>query len=428
MAKYTRDDIIRLIEEEDVEFIRLQFVDIYGILKNIAVTSIQLERVLNNEMTFDCGAIEGFENQNRSKLVLVPDLDTFAIFPWRPQSGKVCRFICDVKNPDGTPFENDSRRVLIKVLKSAAKEGYFFNVGPECEFFLFDTDENGAPTCTTTEKGSYFDVGPIDRGENTRRDMVLALSSMGFEIEASYHSEEAAQHKIDFKYDSPLNTADNILTFKLAVKTIARNHGRHATFMPKPRSDMSGSGLHTHITIYKDGNNLFSDFDGNDINSPGYAFITGILSHLPGIMLISNPIINSYKRLYKLFDQMIAYDYSENERYALLQVSDVGRMGSGIVLRIPDAAANPYLLLAAIISAGMDGIHKNMKPSFAENYIKTLPKTLKEAIDAFDNDEYIKKTIGDSLSTKLISRKKDEWNAYCRQVSSWEIDTYLDKV
>lgn len=428
MAKYSKQDIISLIEEEDVEFIRLQFVDIYGMLKNMAVTASQLERILNNDVTFDCGAIEGFESKNLSKLILEPDIDTFAIFPWRPQSDRVGRFICDVKNIDGKPFDNDSRYVLKKALKDAAKEGYFFNVGPECEFFMFDMDEAGNPTTSTTEKGSFFDVGPVDHGENARRDMVLSLSDMGFEIEASYHSDEAAQHQIDFKYDNPLNTADNIMTFKLAVHTVARRHGVHATFMPKPRTELNGSGMHTHITVYKDGNNIFSGAEGEICSEAGYSFMAGVLKHLPGMMLICNPIVNSYKRLYKLFDKMIAYNCSEGERYALLQLTDAGRMGAGIVLRNPDAACNPYLMLAVALSAGLDGIRNNMQLVTDESYISSLPKTLEEAVKAFSEDSFVQKVLGEDLSEKLINRKMTEWTQYCRQVSSWEIDKYLDRI
>lgn len=428
MGKYTKQDIVTMVAEEDVEFIRLQFVDIYGILKNVAVTASQLKRVLDNELTFDCGAIEGFENNNLSKLVFAPDIDTFAIFPWRPQSDRVGRFICDVKNVDGTPFANDSRYILKKVLKDAAKEGYYFNVGPECEFFLFDLDEQGNPTTNTSEKGSYFDVGPVDKGENARRDMVLSLSDMGFEIETSYHSDECAQHQIDFKYDSPLHTADNILTFKLAVHTVARMHGLHATFMPKPRAELNGSGMYIHITVYKDGNNIFAGGEDGNCSKEGYAFMAGLLNHLPGMMLINNTVVNSYKRLYGLFDKMIAYDCTEGERYALLQMTDIGRMGAGIVLRSPDAACNPYLMLACVLSAGIDGIKNDMKLVNDDEYIKKLPRTMEEAIKSFKADSFIQNVIGNCLSEKIISRKNKEWKEYCRQVSSWEIDRYLDRI
>ena len=428
MAKYTREEILEIVQDEDVEFIRLQFVDIYGIIKNMAVTACQLQRILNNEVTFDCGVIEGIESKNLSKLILEPDINTFAIFPWRPQNNRVARFICDVKKMDGTPFENDPRGVLKNVLRKAAMDGYFFNVGPELEFFLFDTDEKGDPTTTTNEKGTIFDVGPVDHGENARRDMVLSLSDMGFEIEASYHSDEAAQHQIDFKYDSPLNTADNIMTFKLAVHTVARRHGLHATFMPKPRTDLNGSGMHTHITIYKDGNNIFAGDSEGASSTLGYSFMAGILKHLPGMMLISNPLINSYKRLYKLLEKMVAYNCQEGERYAVLQMTDIGRMGAGLVLRTPDAACNPYLMLASVISAGLDGIANNMKLDFGDDYVKGLPLTLEEAIDAFEKDKFIQSVLGKCMSEKILSQKKKEWDEYCRQVTSWEIDKYLDRI
>ena len=248
MGMYTKQDIINMVEEEDVEFIRLQFSDIFGVLKNVAITSSQLEKALNNQCMFDGSSVEGFARIEESDMYLHPDLDTFAIFPWRPQQGKVARLICDVYTPDGKPFEGDSRNVLKKVIKEAADMGYVFDVGPECEFFLFHTDDNGLPTTLTHEKAGYFDLGPTDLGENVRRDMVLTLEDMGFEIEASHHEVAPAQHEIDFKYDEALTTADNIETFKLTVKTIAKRHGLYATFMPKPKFGINGSGMHVNMS------------------------------------------------------------------------------------------------------------------------------------------------------------------------------------
>ena len=286
MSHYTKEDIIRIVEEEDVEFIRLQFVDIFGILKNMAVTAKQLDSILNNRCTFDAAAINGFDTMHVDELVLVPDLDTFTIFPWRPQRGRVARFICDVRHTDGTPFMGDSRYILKQVIEEAAKDGYTLNVGPESEFFLFDMSEDGQPTTNTSEKGGFFDIGPVDAGENARRDIVLSLSEMGFEMESSYHSNEVCQHHIDFKFDDGIQTADNIMTFKLTVRTVAKRHGLHATFMPKPKDGIHGSGMHLNMSLSRDGKNVFADEkDPNGLSQEAYYFIGGLMRHTRTNML-----------------------------------------------------------------------------------------------------------------------------------------------
>ena len=430
MSRYTKGDIFRMVEEEDVEFIRLQFTDIFGTLKNIAITSSQLEKALDNKCMFDGSSVEGFVRIEESDMYLYPDYDTFEIFPWRPQQGKVARLICDVYTPDGKPFEGDPRWILKKTIKEANEMGYRFDVGPECEFFLFHTDDNGLPTTLSHEKAGYFDLGPNDLGENIRRDMVLTLEEMGFEIEASHHEVAPAQHEIDFKYDEVLKTADNIQTFKMTVKTIAKRHGLYATFMPKPKFGISGSGMHINMSLAtEEGKNIFADENGKiGLSDDAYHFIAGIMKHARGMSAITNPLVNSYKRLYGLFDKMIAYDCTEGERYALLQMTDIGRMGAGIVLRSPDAACNPYLMLACVLSAGIDGIKNDMQLVNDDEYIKKLPRTMEEAIKAFKEDSFIQNVIGNCLSEKIISRKNKEWKEYCRQVSSWEIDRYLDKI
>ena len=299
MSRYTKDDIFRMVEEEDVEFIRLQFTDIFGTLKNIAITSSQLEKALDNKCMFDGSSVEGFVRIEESDMYLYPDYDTFEIFPWRPQQGKVARLICDVYTPDGKPFEGDPRWILKKTIKEANDLGYRFDVGPECEFFLFHTDDNGLPTTLSHEKAGYFDLGPNDLGENIRRDMVLTLEDMGFEIEASHHEVAPAQHEIDFKYDEALKTADNIQTFKMTVKTIAKRHGLYATFMPKPKFGISGSGMHINMSLAtKEGKNIFADENGKiGLSDDAYHFIAGIMKHARGMSAITNPLVNSYKRL-----------------------------------------------------------------------------------------------------------------------------------
>ena len=315
MNNYTKEDIIRLVEEEDVEFIRLQFTDLFGNLKNIAVTASQLDRVLNNKCMFDGSAIDGFARIEESDMYLYPDLSTLEIFPWRPQQGKVARMICDVYRPNGQPFEGDPRYVLKRAVQQAEDMGYTFEVGPECEFFLFNTDENTMPTTNTHEQAGYFDIGPLDFGENARRDIVMNLEDMGFVIEASHHEMAPAQHEIDFKYDEALHTADNIMTFKMAVRTIAKRHGLFASFMPKPKYGINGSGMHINMSLQKDGKNIFQDAsDPNGLSKEAYYFIGGIMKHIKGMAAITNPLVNSYKRLVPGFEAPVYIAWSTTNR------------------------------------------------------------------------------------------------------------------
>lgn len=438
MVHYTREDIVQMVEEEDVEFIRLQFVDTFGTLKNMAVTSSQLDMVLNNQCMFDGAAVEGFDTKNVSELVLAPDLDTFAIFPWRPQRGRVARFICDVLNPDGTPYEADPRYILKKTIKEASDKGYTFNVGPESEFFLFETSESGEPTTDSNEKGGLFDIAPVDSGENARRDMVLSLSEMGFEIESSYHSNEVAQHRIDFKYDKALRTADNLMTYKLAVRTVAKRHGLHATFMPKPKYGLKGSAMSFNMSLYKDNKNIFVDEDAEDgFSEDAYHFMAGIIHHIKGMTLINNPIINSYKRLVPGYNAPVHISWSRTNRTPLIRLTKAGRLGSRVVLRSPDGACNPYLVMAACLKSGIEGIEKKMTPPISEDDIAAkegkitfdiLPRTLRESIKAFEKDEFLQGIFGKQISNTFIEQKQKEWNEFCSQVTSWEVDKYLDRI
>ena len=442
MSKYTKKDIIRLVEEEDVEFIRLQFTDMFGTMKNVAITSNQLEKALENECMFDGSAIEGFVRIEESDMYLYPDLDTFAIFPWRPQQGKVARIICDVYRPDGKPFAGDPRYVLRRVVEEAKQMGYTLNVGPECEFFLFHTDDDGQPTTISHEKAGYFDLGPIDLGENARRDMVLTLEDMGFEIEASHHEAAPAQHEIDFKYDEAIATADNIMTFKLAVKTIAKRHGLFASFMPKPKYGINGSGMHINMSLEKDGKNIF--FDENDqmqLSKEAYYFIGGIMEHVKGMTAITNPLVNSYKRLVPGYEAPIYIAWSATNRSPLIRIPSAVGGGTRIELRSPDCAANPYLTIALCLAAGLDGMKNKITPpeniqknifsmseeEKAERNIKSLPTNLSDAVEALEQDAFIQDVLGDHISNVYINSKKDEWERYCRAVTQWEVDEYLDK-
>ena len=443
MGNYTKQDIIQLVEEKDVQFIRLQFTDVSGTLKNVAITASQLEKALDNKCMFDGSSIEGFVRIEESDMYLYPDLNTFEILPWRPQHGKVARFMCDVYRPEGVPFEGDSRYVLKNVLKKAAKMGYTFDVGPECEFFLFHTDDNGQPTNITHEKASYFDVTPLDLGENARRDIVLTLESMGFEIEASHHEVAPAQHEIDFKYDNALVTADNIMTFKMVVKTIAKRHGLYATFMPKPITDEDGSGMHINMSLSKDGHNIFHDPDGKmGLSKEAYYFIGGFMKHMKGVTPIMNPLVNSYKRLVPGYEAPCYIAWSATNRSPLIRIPASRGEETRVELRSPDPAANPYLALAVCLAAGIDGIRNKIEPpeevpenvyelkeeEKASRGIESLPADLHAAICELQKDAFVKEVLGEHISSKLIEAKEAEWMQYRTQVTGWEIEEYLYKI
>ncbi len=440
MKNYTREDIIRLVEEEDVEFIRLQFTDMLGNLKNIAVTANQLEKALNNSVMFDGSAIDGFVEIEESDMYLHPDPSTFEIFPWRPQQGKVARMICDVCRPDGTPFEGDPRLVLKRAIRDAAAMGYTFEVGPECEFFLFNTDENAMPTTQTREQAGYFDIGPLDEGENARRDIVMNLEDMGLIIEASHHEIAPAQHEIDFRYDEALSTADNIMTFKLAVRTIAKRHGLHATFMPKPKEGVNGSGMHINMSLHKDGRNIFEDKnDPNGLSREAYWFIGGIMKHIRGMAAVTNPLVNSYKRLVPGYAAPVYIAWSATNRSPLIRIPAEGGAGTRIELRSPDSAANPYLTLAVCLKAGLDGIANQIMPPESVDcniyrmteterkalHIENLPGNLMEAVEELKKDKFILDVLGEHVAENYIAAKEQEWRQYSTRVSEWEIQEYL---
>ena len=441
-GQYTKKDIMELVRDQDVEFIRLQFTDMFGTFKNMAITASQLEKALDHECMFDGSSIEGFARIEESDMYLYPDLGTWEIFPWRPQQGKVARLICDVYRPDQKPFEGDPRYILKCAIEKADQLGYKFEVGPECEFFLFQTDENGMPTTLTHEQAGYFDLGPLDLGENARRDIVLTLEDMGFVIEASHHEVAPAQHEIDFKYDEALATADNIMTFKLAVKTIAKRHGLHATFMPKPRFGVNGSGMHINMSLSKAGKNVFADpSDALGLSREAYYFIGGIMKHMKGMTAITNPLVNSYKRLVPGYEAPVYLAWSAKNRSPLIRIPASRGEGTRIELRCPDPCANPYLALAVCLRAGLDGIVNQILPPksvdcniFAlseeekkELQIEAIPGTLIEAVYELEKDELIQEVLGRHVSEKYIRAKKEEWAQYRSQVTDWEIGQYLNR-
>ncbi|MBQ9252374.1 MAG: type I glutamate--ammonia ligase [Clostridia bacterium] len=441
MSKYTKEDIIRMVREDDVEFIRMQFTDIFGQLKNVAITASQIEKAVENQIMIDGSSIEGFVRIQESDQYLWPDLDSYAVLPWRPQHGKVARLICDVHNPDGTPFVGDPRGTLKRALKKAAEMGYSFNVGPECEFFLFQTDEKGLPTTETADQAGYFDLGPLDHGESTRREICLALEQMGFEIEASHHEVAAGQHEIDFKYADALTSADHIMTFKLAVKSLAQKNGLHATFMPKPVFGINGSGMHTNMSLFdREGRNIFADpSDKPGLSKEAYSFIAGILTHMRAMTAVTNPLVNSYKRLVPGYEAPCYLAWSASNRSALIRIPAARGQSTRVELRCPDPACNPYLELAVCLAAGLDGIEKGMTPpeEITENIfamdektreskgIQSLPGSLKEAVDLMLEDQLICDTLGDHVVTQYSEGKYREWDEYRTTVSDWELKKYL---
>lgn len=443
MKHYTKQDIIRKVEEDDVEFIRLQFTDMFGNFKNVAITTGQLERALNNECMFDGSSIEGFVRIEESDMYLYPDYDTYVTFPWRPQQGKVARLICDVYTVEGQPFLGDPRYVLRKVIKEAADMGYTFNVGPELEFFLFNLEENGQPTTNTAEQAGYFDLGPLDLGENARRDMVLTMEEMGFSIEASHHEVAPAQHEIDIQYDDALATADKIMTFKLVARTVAKRHGLHASFMPKPKVGVDGSGMHVNMSLNKDGKNIFDDPKNKlGLSQEAYYFIAGIMKHVKSMAVITNPLVNSYKRLVPNYEAPVYIAWSASNRSPLIRVPGGRGDSTRLELRCPDPSANPYLTLAVCLAAGLDGIkNKLMPPESVDKNIYTmseedraavgvlsLPSDLGEAMNVLENSEFMKNVLGEHISKKYLEAKKSEWSNYHNQVTQWEVEQYLYRI
>lgn len=443
MKSLSQEDIVQMVQEEDVEFIRLQFTDIFGNFRNLAVTSSQLSKILRNSVRFDGSAVEGFAEYSDADIFLHPILGTFETFPWRPQQGKVARMICDLYKADGEPYEGDPRNVLRRATEHAGELGFTVEVAPACEFFLFNTDENGCPTTNSDEKAGFFDMGPLDFGENARRDIVMALEDMNFTVEDSHHEKAPAQHEIDFKSDEALYTADNLMTFKLAVRTIARQHGLHATFMPKPRADVNGSGMHLYFSLIKDGRNILKDKEGTlGLCKEAEYFIGGIMKHIKGITAIANPLVNSYKRLEPGFNAPMYNAWGGANRTTLIRVPTAIKADeTRFELCSPDSSANPYLMLALVIEAGLDGIKNQILPpapvtenlndltieKLQEMGIERLPKTLNDALDELEKDEVLVKALGDHIVKKYIAAKRKECARYRSSISQWELDEYLLK-
>ncbi len=387
MPKYTRDDINKIAKEEDVRYLRLMFTDILGTIKNMEVPISQLEKVLDNKMMFDGSSIEGFVRIEESDMYLYPDLDTWLVFPWGSEQGKIARLICDVYKPDGTPFAGDPRNNLKRVLRKMEDMGFTdFNLGPEPEFFLFKTDENGKPTFDLNDEGGYFDLAPTDLGEDCRREIVLELEELGFEIEASHHEVAPGQHEIDWKYSRALEACDNIQTFKLIVKTVARKHGLHATFMPKPVFGVNGSGMHCNMSLFNEEGNTFYDADSESgLSDTAYKFIAGLLHHAKAYTAICNPIINSYKRLVPGYEAPVYIAWSTQNRSPLIRIPASRGLSTRVELRSVDPSTNPYLALSTLLAAGLDGIASDIEvPAPIDRNIYIMDAEDREANGIYD--------------------------------------------
>lgn len=442
---YTKDDIRTMIAEENVEFLRLQFSDVFGTIKNVEVPVSQLEKLLDNNLMFDGSSIEGFVRIEESDMYLYPDLSTFMIFPWATDShgGKVARLIADIYTADREPFAGDPRNNLKRVLKQMEDAGFKnFNIGTEPEFFLFKLDEHGNPTMNLNDKGGYFDLAPLDLGENTRREIVLEMEKMGFEVEAAHHEVAPGQHEVDFKYADALDAADNIQTFKLIVKTIARKHGLYATFMPKPISGINGNGMHTNMSLFNEDGNVFYDEAGDlQLSKTAYNFLGGVLAHAANFTAITNPTVNSYKRLTPGFEAPVYVAWSGSNRSPMVRVPASRGNSTRLELRSVDPTANPYLAFAVILAAGLDGVAGEMEPNHAVDRniylmdeaerkkagITDLPDTLLAAVNDLDTDSVIKEALGSHMARTFVDAKRLEYQAYRQEVSQWELETYLEQ-
>ena len=437
-----KERITQLCEENNVALIRLQFCDINGTIKNLSLPISQLQKVLNNEIMLDGSSIKGFRSIETSDMYFFPDLNTFTILPWCERNGEnVARIICDIHNADGTPFEGCPRCNLKRMLQRAEKLGYKMNVGPEAEFFIFERDNEGHPTTNPHDKGGYYDAAPTDMAEDIRRDIVETLQEMNFEIEASHHEVADGQHEIDFKYSDALSSADNIITFKYVVKSIANEYGVHATFMPKPIFGINGSGMHCNLSLFKDGKNIFYAQDRDfQLSKEALYSIGGVLKHVKSFTAITNPIVNSYKRLVPGYEAPVYLAWSLANRSALIRVPAKRGIATRIELRSPDPSCNPYLALAAILGAILDGIENKIEPPLQveENIYEMTPKELKRAhidslpgslisaVELLEKDEVVKNALGEHILNEFVTAKHIEWDKYRTYVTQWELDSYLE--
>jgi glutamine synthetase len=436
------EDVLDLARKHSVRFLRLQFTDILGVNKNVEIPSSQFEKALAGDIMFDGSSIEGFVRIEESDMLLAPDLSTFQIFPWGDADARVARLICDINMPDGSPFPGDPRGVLKRQIARAAEMGFTMNAGMEAEFFLFRPGPDDTPATVTHDVGGYFDLAPADLGEDARRAMVAVLEQMGFEVEASHHEVAHAQHEIDFRYADPLRTADNIATFRFVVKHVARQFGLVASFMPKPIYGQNGSGMHTHQSLFRGKENAFWDAKAQwELSPVALHYIGGLLKHARGMCAITNPLVNSFKRLVPGFEAPVNVAWSMRNRSPLIRVPERRGHGTRVELRMPDPSANPYLALAVMLAAGLDGIETKadwrepvneniFEMSFRERRrlrIDDLPHDLNEALNELEKDEVITGALGDHVARHFVQAKREEWREYITQVTSWELENYLVK-
>jgi len=438
MKAFSKEDILDKVREQNVKFVRLQFTSIPGFLKNIAVTVEELGTALEGRVMFDSSVIEGFVGNRESDIYLVPDPSTFVVFPWRPREGAVARLICDISQPDGSTFDGCPRMALKKVLREYSDLGLSAMVAAEIEFYLFHVDDQGRPTGNTHDLAGYCDLTPVDKGENARRDMVLTLQEMGFDVATSFHEIGPGQHEIFLKEDSALAMADNIATFKFVVRTIAQRHGLHASFMPRPLGGCNGSGMSLHLSLKKQGNNIFHDEGKYHLSSEANSCIGGILEHAGAITAVANPTINSYKRLIAGDLAPVLAAWSRQNRSTMIRVPAERGEGTRIVLRSPDPACNPYLTLAACLKAGLDGMNRQVslpepldQVSLESQVLRALvrkeglPRNLEGALMALAGDPVIREALGERIFNRFSHSKEEEWERYQSTVHKWETDEYL---
>lgn len=440
MSSLTATDILRMADEERVQLVRLQFTDILGTTKNITIAMNQLETALKNGIMFDGSSIQGFVRIQESDMYLKPDPNTFCIFPWQSHGKKVARLICDVFTADDQPFAGCPRGVLKRMTEKAASLGYTMFVGPEPEFFLLKTSEDGTPIIETNDRGGYFDLSPVDKGEAAREEIVFALQTMGFLVEASHHEVAPGQHEIDFKYEDAITTADNISTFRNVTKMIAQKHGLYASFMPKPIVGENGSGMHIHQSLFRNSHNAFYDeSDSIGLSEEARWYLAGLLNHAPAFTAITNPLINSYKRLVPGYEAPVYIAWSSSNRSSLIRIPAASGAGTRLELRSPDPSANPYLALAVSLAAGLDGIENQMPlgPECTDNIfsmteaerdaasIPSLPGSLEKALAELQADKVIQEALGSHVYENFVKAKTIEWDRYRTQVHQWELDEYL---
>jgi glutamine synthetase len=436
-----KDEILRAADEEGVRFMRLQFTDILGVIKNVEIPRSQFEKALDGQILFDGSSIQGFTRIEESDMLLVPDLETFRVNPWtNPDGSKVARMICDIYLPDGTPFAGCPRMTLKRQVEHAARLGYTMVAGPEAEFFLFQRDENGDPKIETHDVGGYFDLTPVDKGEECRRDIVIVLEAMGFEVEAAHHEVAPGQHEIDFKYAPAVACADNVTTFRFVVKKVAQDHGLHATFMPKPIFGVNGSGMHCHQSLMKGSENAFYDPNAEwQLSRIAVGYIGGILAHAVSFCAVTNPLVNSYKRLVPGYEAPVNVAWSEKNRSPLVRVPAKRGMSTRCEVRMPDPSCNPYLALAVMLAAGMDGVTRNLDPGppinkniFTMSHrekrrlkIDQLPANLNDALDELSKDPVMRDALGEHIYDHYMRAKRSEWAEYISHVHPWEQERYL---